>query len=188
MKAPLSTRTELTLLMKPRSWKLSQSPRISSFLPVKHFPSYSTICVVQCRSHRGAKATAAVHCTQHTIFGHLFGTHVGGFGITPYSPFPSTETFSAVSCQSNYPVVRVKKCGPPDLYGQRAAGCNCKARAEQWGGLDVLPHGQFPLHASVLISDFGSSWWNNSRSHFAIIGFWKQWWWLLSEGRENKHL
>ncbi|TNN24902.1 hypothetical protein EYF80_064970 [Liparis tanakae] len=27
------------LFMKPRSWKLSQSPRTSSFLPVKHFPS-----------------------------------------------------------------------------------------------------------------------------------------------------
>lgn len=27
------------LFMKPRSWKLSQSPLTSSFLPVKHFPS-----------------------------------------------------------------------------------------------------------------------------------------------------
>lgn len=83
--------------------------------------------------------------------------------------------------------IKLHSCGSEKMWTPgfiRPTGSEAlsQGRAEQWRGLDVLPHGQFSLHASVLISDFGLSWWNNSRSHFVIIGFWKRWQWLPGWG------
>lgn len=92
-----------------------------------------------------------------------------------YSPFLSTETFSTVGCSKLLTQYRSGQIWTPRYIWTAQSVAVSRERSNKsttMGGLDILPHGQFPLHVPVLILEFGSGGRNNSGREILLwLGF-----------------